>query len=881
MRCFMNASVLLILLFILTGIVVIGLVTRFLVNLFKYDYLGNVYIYVIFAFILCFFYSWYAAMHPLKGSAPNFLIALVSSIFDAIKMMATAFDRDVISGYFSKGGIDSWFAGFYTFVSFFAIVATSLSTILFVFKSFKAKLLNFFRSLNPKKEMYYIFSDPQVRPSMKLAEELKKDKKIVIMYIPSSVLKTQTGTEYRDALKNAGFDVRSEPFSYKLCNRIFTKHFNLQYRKVFLFPWKYFTRHRKVTVYGLFSDDEFSTNLAINFTKAINDGKLNEKIYLEQKKYTEDEMLSILDALGKKVEDEKKLKANIDWLEECLMKDGIVLEDYGINFNNTVKKLLEKGFKIKLIKQKKRRKQTNKYFKKVFAKYKDYDGTNANYTEAEIKKDLNKLNNFRVFVTYQDNDIDLNHNFSSRTLHIVTTLSQYDMISSEFVLDNPITNFIDINSKDFFENKNLSMNVTFLGLGKINRPIFEKLTYAYQLWGDGDYLINFHILDKYSNNFVEMYRNEFTNLPKQAKASDEDPYLPKPILYNIYPGCDGKDLREYEVLLSYLNQEAKKKNRFTDNGFEIFVISLCDTTTDVNTALKLRQTLLKVISDDKKLYKTIIFVRIPNETVINNLKAENSSYVIDQSLLNEKTLKNLHIKAPIVVFGENTTMSKYIKEHHTILNNLGMYSLVSYNSNIKDENIRRMMTQVQWIQSNKISVLINVATAYSLKTKLQIFGYRYTGHFENNETVASLTDGCAKQIENQMKDCQKDFGKENSSFANTSIMKLAELEHNRWLATSYLLNKYGQWNKTDYLAESNYKYNKRDKIWNFKTKNDSNTKHICMTNNNGLKNLYNSQTAIKFAKDNSNQENAIKLVFRNDVQAIIDALNYFKLNSKK
>ena len=870
----MDANVLLILLFILTGIVVAVLVFRFLRNFFKYDYLGNVYIYVIFAFILCFLYSWYAARHPLKGDIPKLLIALVSSIFDALKMIATAFDRTTISAYFDKGGIDAWFAGFYTFVSFFGLLATSISTILFVLKSFKAKLLNFLRSWNPKKEIYYIFSDPQVRPSMKLANELKNDKKIVIMYIQSSVLKTQAGTEYRDALKSAGFDVRSEPFSYKLCNRIFTKHFNLQYRKVFLFPWKYFTRHRKVTVYGLFSDDEFSTNLAINFTKAINDGKLNKKIYLDQKEYNKDQILCLLDILGKKDEDEEKQNKNIEILINTIKDNGIIYEGYGVKFNNIVSKLKENSFAFKVIKQKKRYKQTNKYFKKVYEKYKDYDGTNASYTPEEIQKDLNKLENFRVFVTYQDNDIDLNHNFSSRTLHIVTTLSQYDMISSEFVLDNPITNFVDIKSEKFIKKEDFAMNVTFLGLGKINRPIFEKLTYAYQLWGDADYLINYHILDMYSKNFVEMYTNEFVNLEKQPKAEDENPVLPKPVLYNIESGCNGKDLREYEILLSYLKDEKEKGNRFTKNGFEMFIISLCDTTTDVNTALKLRQALLKIL-DDEKLYRSIIFVRIPNETVINNLKVEHSKYVIDQNVLNEKTLKDLGIKAPIVIFGQNTTMSKYIKEHHTILNNLGLYSNLSYNSNV-DEKIRLRKTQIQWIQTNKIGVLINVATAYSLKTKLEIFDYKYTGHFENNKDLAENIKKRVDLITNQIADCKKDFAKPNFNHEKSPLMKLAELEHNRWLATSYLYSKYSQWNTTDYLAKSNYTFDDTNKVWKFRTKNDTNTKHICMTNNDGLKNLYKKQIAIDFAKDDRNEENAIKLTFINDVQAIIDALKVFK-----
>ena len=822
-------SVFLIPLFIITTGIIAWLIIRFLYNLKHYDYLGNVLLYIGIAYALCFVFACYAHFRPAEvsketismvingeaatgeivspKSGSNPFVVLVSSLFDGLKMMAAAFDRSVVNSFVSEHGARAVFAFYYVGVSFFALLATSISTILFVFKSFKAKIGNFFKSWSKKKNIYYIFSDPQVRPSMKLADELrndkdgKKSKNIVIMYIQSSALKTQAGTEYRDALKTAGFDVRSEPFSEKLCAKIFNKHFNPQFRGCKK------KRIRNVTVYGLFSNDDFSTDLAINFTKAINDENFE------------------------RTRNGKKYKGN------------------------------------------------NTYFKDLYLEYTDKDFDFENADAEKVKADLDKLNHFKVFVTYQDADIDINHNFSGRTLQIVNTLSQYDMISSEFVLNNPITNFINVNEvKNCKEN---SLNVTFLGLGKINRPIFEKLTYAYQLWGDNKYLVNYHILDKYSNDYLEYYSNEFVNKPKSITQDAE--YLGKPYLYNLDADCNGKDLTSFEVLSTYLKTAKGRNGRFSNTGFEIFIISLSNTNSDVKAALDLRQALLKII-DVENLKKTAIFVRIANELIIDNLKSKDAVYVIDQQQLSETTLGKLNLVdedgkqvfVPIIVFGQNTTMSKYIRDHYSILNELGLTTQKSYNSDIKDETLRDIKTRVKWIQSKKVNVISNIATVYSLKTKLQIFGYKYDGNFENATDIVDATKGCLEKINKDKPTCEKGFETLYSSNEVHPLMKLAELEHNRWMATSYLYYKYGQRKKVRYFDKANLKGTN-----GLYTSNPSRTKHICMTTNQGLKDLYSKQTKLTFFENKTkSDEKCLKLTFTNDIQSIIDVLQYFQEKQK-
>ena len=812
-------SIFLIVLLAVTTITICWLIIHFIRNLKKYDYLGNVYFYIIIAYCLCLMFALYANFRPVStpsttislnidgttysgeinqpASSQNGFVIFVSSLFDALKMMAVAFDRSVVNAFVIKGSVYSVFGIYYAVVSFFALITTSISTILFVSKSFGAKITNFFRSFNKSRNVYYIFSDPQVPQSIKLANELKKgdgkSKKgnIVKMYIQSSSLKTQAGTEYRDALKNAGLDVRSEPFSSKLCSKIFNKHFDP------LFKDNKNKKHRKAVVFGLFSNDALSTELAINFTKAINDNNFE------------------------KTKNDKKFKGN------------------------------------------------NANFKVLFQKYTDEKFDINTADNEQIEDDFEKLNHFRVFVTYQDADIDLNHNFSGRTLHIVNTLSQYDMISSEFVLTNPITNFIDI--EEINTSKDKSLNVTFLGLGKVNAPIFEKLTYAYQLWGNNKFLINYHILDKNANSLVENYSNEFTNFNKKEATSKD--YLEKPYLYNIEADCDGKDLSSFEVLSNHIKNIAKKDGRFENPGFEMFVISLRNTNTDVDVALNLRKALLKNI-DNEKLNKTVIFVRIADQSIIDTLEPENN-FVIKQSELNEHKLGNLvnkgnKIIVPIIVFGQNAMMSRFVEDHYSVLTKLGICTQKAYNNEITDEKLKDTKTYLDWIKSKKIDVLSNVATVYSLKTKLEIFGYRYIDNFENKEDIILATAGCLEAINEEKDACEKGFTTITSEKDGSKLMMLAELEHKRWVATSYLYYKYGQWKPSCYVDPTNYSEDKNK----FLTSDPSGTKHICMTTNNGLKELYKIQTSLDFKK--GEEEKALKLTFGNDIQAIIDVLKYYQ-----
>lgn len=745
-----------ILLTFLVPVVIIGLVIWFIYRFKTYNYIGNVYIYIVSAYLMCLVLSLFVNLNPIHVNSTEVLIingvpteisssttnvsgdnafsAIAVSIFDALRMMAIAFDKSVIAPYSHQvGEYAAWYKAFaivYNAASLVALLSTSIGVILFFSKSFFAKLRNFFKSLNPKREVYFIFSDFEVAgPAKKLASALKKDKHIVIMYVTKASLKTQDGTEYRDALINEKLDVKSESFSRKVCKFLFDKYFNRHFKRFLFFPWPY--HNRKVTVYGLFSTDDSSIELASNFKEEIRQNKYFKKYYLENQ------------------------KANVGQLE--------------------------------------------------LFKY---------------------LDNFRVFVTCQEYDIDVPYDFSGQTKHIINTLSQYDMVSSEFVLKNQLVDFISVKDGDrtvvkVDDTNKDAFHISFFGFGNINRPIFDKMTYAYQLWDDKDHKMHYHVYDYHADEIVAGLENEYVNEVKQEKGGFE-----KPLLYYLDANCNGEDLTSYEMLCEHFAEIKNDPNRFNPNGFEVFVVSAATTNTDINIASNLRKVLYRIFSNDlKRLSRTFIFVRIGNETIAESFKAVGKDYVFEQDNFNKFNLNTL----PIVIFGQNTNMAEFIDKDYEILTRLGQVANTSYS----DEPVSEEEAIASWLSLKKIGVLDNIASAYSLKTKLAILDMNLTDYWviQDKNSGQPLDKENYQSALNKQKEAAGAYPPEGEK-KNTPMMKLAGLEHNRWLATSFLNHKYGQLSFEEHL-EVNLKNNKR----RGKTKDPNETKHVCMVTNDGLREL--------------------------------------------
>ncbi len=794
------------------------LAALFIFRYAKYKYVGNVLLYIGGAFLLCFLMMLAVNLNAIdvksyngveqavaQSSNPQSSYSVYNSytqivtnknvsfsdggaiFFDAVtgavRMMTLTFDRDAIGAFFTGENITGWhqtFGVMFYITSLFSLATTSISVILFFFKNNFAKASNFFKLLLPKTELYYIFSDAKVANATKrLGHALKSKKHAVVMYVTKASLKTQEGTEYRDMLINEGFDVRSEGFSKNLCAYLFKKFFNRNYQKRW-FLWRWY-RNRKVTIYGLFDNDDASITLASNFTAGI----------LENK---------------------------------CLQKE---FKDY---------------FSL--------RNESNEGAR-------DY----TKISDAKKEKDLEVINNFKVFITYQDHDIDIVNNFSGQTFHIVNTLSQYDMVSSEFILSNPLCALVNGKQKE-----SDGLNVSFFGFGNINRPIFKKMTFAYQNSEDNTHKMHYFIYDLNSNKIVDQLKNEYTD-----NVTTEEDYFDKPLLYTVDAKCDGVDLTAYESLKKHFEEllesrnkaeNERDKNRFVKDGLELFIVSAATTNQDIRIAFNLREILIKTFKEDE-LKNARIYVRIGDELIAKGLMDANK-FVFDQksSLSIEHMDKNNKPLIPIIIFGEDTNMAHFIDTDYKRLVDNGKAAYGAYwEGQISEWTPVR--ENLSWLFVDKKEVLANTSTAYSLKSKLNILDYKLNRKGlivdKNNIPVDS------KVVETIFEVAKEDYPELDTDEHpfNQKVRLLAYMEHNRWLATEYGINRYGQLKKSDFNQKS------------MKTKNPTKTNHVCMTTNEGLGKIYDI-----FKNDDERKEKAKKLVFSNDIDTVSKVLKQLSDNNR-
>ena len=804
-----------------------GIIAFFIVRVFVQGYLGNLYLYVVMALGVCFMLAMVVNLTPIsinseetllindaetiiKNTQPNVsykhpLQIFGVSLFEAVKMLAMAFDKETIAPFFRQSldtkldnDIHGWFGGVYYAASGFALLTTSISVILFGGKSVLAKIFNFFKSANMchLRKVYYIFSEAKVAgAAINLGHVLKnsKEKPMVIMYISHASLKTQEGTEYRDALINEGFDVKDESFTEKLCAYLFKKHFS---KHRCIFPYY----KRKATVYGLFDTDEAAINLATNFTIAIEKNQLFQQMH----------------------------------------------KKYGVSDESLIDL------------------------------YKSEEKT--------MKEDLSIIDRFRVFVTYQDHDIDLNNNFSNRSMHIVNTLSQYDMVSSEFLLTNPLSDFLPKDLELTPANEKC-FNVSFFGFGSINRPIFEKMAQSYQTWQDKTHRIHYHIYDRRSEEIVEQLKNPFT----EPVVETPDGYYEKPFLYSVDAQCNDKDLTSHEILYKHFKEDVlKEENRFNANGFEIFIVSAANNNQDIKIAMSLREVLLKVF-DKQQLRKTYIYVRIGKEHIVRNLMNAYKGVVFKQT--DKIAIANAREKAkdkyiPVIVFGEDTNMETFIRNDYKKVINLGMAAHKAYKKK-KYPEWNDTIETFSWLGIKKSEMLDNTAVAYSIGTKLAILGYRLgkkdiiinsqTNELVNKDVYTNFINSEISQVS-----YPGDITEEHIAFEKKAL-KLAMQEHNRWNTQSYNVHRYEQLSKSGFnevnegrperVNSPDTSDEERKSIISdgIKTKSYDRTKHICMTTNLGLANFYREYQKTYEKYDNQ----LLELVYDNDVNTmkyLFDAL---------
>lgn len=874
-------------LMILSGIaipVLLFLFFWYLIRYLRYKYIGNLYIPIIIIAVICYFYSLYLRLNPIDtGSTEiasqkeHIAASIFGSFFDAVKMFALAFDTSKIAPFFNFSKelgnqvfYNLLFVIGYLFASIMALLSVSVLVVLTFFRNFLIRVKTLGRTAHRKKKIFYIFSDPKVTIAARLADAVTRDGDIAIFYLSRASQKTQEGSEYREMLISKGFDVRVEAYGLGLARWLFNKHFRKPYN---IFARIFRLRTREVHVFGLFSEDDVANELGENFKDAV----------LANKKFVRAKRKIVFET---KYADKKELENDIKEIKSYLDEDKFSTEKGIKDFAKLAEKLST------ILGIKKVAKFDSRELKKIAKKERIHDGNfglfcaklgknavevvkpNTRKLNGWIKKlekmskqkpirehKLKAIENFRVFLTYHEGDMDLSHNNSSTTLHIVNTLSEYDMISTEFILNNQLNNFLSFSPNQKVDKKdNKHLHVTFLGFGKINRPIFEKMTFAYQYWGDNKNKVHYHILDTAANSFLEIVNNDYTK--RKAKYDT----LSIPLLYEITAEEDGKDLTSYEVIDNHIKNVFKDKNRFKDDGFEIFVVSVSNSAKSIQVANCLRKAILKYHDKNKgcSLLRTVIFVKISNLAMVDGFYG-NKKYVKNQEYLNSGKLlesnRSEEELAPIVIFGQNTFMSKYVDDYYKLIDVVGKSSQKAYNKN-NVELIRK-----KWLLNKKDEVLSNTTTVYSLKPKLELIGYELKQNPKTGNYYIEASSN-AKSID-------------NIDYNDNVIKLIAEIEHNRWMASEYLIHQYGQWPIETFLDTIEMDGNKLD----YRTKDREKTKHVCMLSKAGLNELYDRMANYKDDKKVLDQvqleQEAFKLTVSNDIDALKDVLKDLKQSNNR
>lgn len=794
----------------------------------RYKFIGSVAAYIAISYLVCLTYALYANFNPMPTMVEGVLtpakigdpwIVVATSLFDALKMMAVAFDKEKIGLFIeSEEFINRIFGYGYVTVSATALFCTSLSVIISYAHNFVVRASTAFRTIFGKKDIIFLFTDTKVTITSRLAEELKKDGHVVIVYLSRASQKTQEGTEYKDNLLSKGIDTRVEVYGRGIADLIFNRGFTIDVikNKLHLFNKN---KARKRYVYGLFSEDDSSIDMANHFKKAVTTNsyfkKIRRSIYFDVNYRNEDAVNDLINDLKDKkigayitlsniIGIDKVINSNNKVVASFVKRNKISDDSLGYllsHFDNNIESVINPDKKL------------DKWSQELYRLLKSPETRD---------RDIDPIENFKIFLTYQDSDIDISNGYSVSTLQIINTLSEYDMISSDFILNNQITNFVKIdkdNLKDI-DKENKYMHVTFVGFGKINRPIFNKMTFAYQLWGDNTNKVNYHILDMYSDSFVETSTNDYTNI---AKAKESTTYLP--YLYSVKAECSGQDLTNYRVIENYIEEAFKDENRFNDKGFEIFVISVMNTTTSVQIAISLRKAISKFITDTRKALKTVIFVKIGN-TSVSESYFSNCNFIKSQQSINDGFLfdeSKGRTVAPIVSFGENALMSKYISSTNQFLTDVGKTALEAYHGKEKVNLIRK-----DWLLSGKNSVLVNTMPTFSIKPKLALLGYHLDKDFHLVEK------GFKEYIESvealKLRSDKEEPLEYNDTNYPQNIKCLAQLEHNRWLVSNYIVHQSNQWGFDEFKKSFEIKKGKPY----FKSKSDGYAKHVGMITNEGL-----------------------------------------------
>ena len=368
----------------------------------------------------------------------------------------------------------------------------------------------------------------------------------------------------------------------------------------------------------------------------------------------------------------------------------------------------------------------------------------------------------------------------------VLPFCRYELMSRRFISEHPITKYIP---RTFF-NDNLTLkedktvNVVFLGLGKVNYELFKGMVTNFQFAKEKDgklcpapvnYYAYEHTEEQLNNEYFIKLLHGYDEL---FKHSDLPPAEKICNLHELKP-TDAHSAKAREQL----------RNLVSENSYTYFIVSIADDFTDAAFAHELKNYL-----ETERGYK--IFVRAKDK---------------ENRLLNKED-------ETIVYFGEDAEWFL----HENIVNDDLMQLAQNVNDLYNDHTKNKFAQLREWQKLPIIEQYSNISAALNIYFKLHLLGFDLQK--AENKGV-SKEQFKARYPDAFMEDKGDDYP---FFFGKSTANVLAFIEHSRWNAY-YLLSGYRPLPFKEFIWTRNDKG--KDVLQH---KNTDKLRHACLTTYEGL-----------------------------------------------
>ena len=496
--------------------------------------------------------------------------------------------------------------------------------------------------------------------------------------------------------------------------------------------------------------------------------------------------------------------------------------------------------KIPVIKTKFQKENLYKIFRKCFKKnitinFISFQDSNKNleyiyefkqFLDMEYKKEkmLNRKTFFLSTEINSHNQLTVKNKILEDIKYaaFIDCFNRYELFALDFIEKNPITKNLP---NEFFDydkatiNNNTTINVVYLGFGKVSRALHRAQIMNDQLPTIDNnvikpYNINYYAFDN-ANKYKEdkntiFYSERFDKNINKYSSEEYFENCPKLDDLKYY----NKDLNSFEVL------DILKKSLLDGELNKIFnriIISFGEDIDNIDYALKLKSLFTEYKYDNYE-----IFVRIRG---------------------NFSTAESLLMSDHIKIFGN----LKSVFNHEIIVNEelMELAKLVNQKYNTK------RLCDSSWFDLSAIKQFSNIYSGLNVRLKLNLLGFDYEKkekNVDNEEVISELKEvlKCDKSNYNNY------LFYKNNNYLPAHI--IAYQEHLRWVAL-YISYGYVPMKKTDIKLES--LINNKPKIYK---DNDTLREHVCITTYEGLDEYHKYLASLISKKNNKTIEENISLV---------------------